>query len=159
PDGKSIAYSASWNGAPLRIFLKRGDEKDAAPLDLPSANLLAVSPRAELAVALQCDTTHNGTCRGTLANASLSGRAPHQLAENVQAAHFSPAGSALAIVRDVAGGARLELPPGRVLRETGGHFSCPRLSPAGDRIAVFEHPDRGDDRGHVALVDLEGKAR
>src|SRR5262249_31181392 len=126
PDGKSFAYSASWNGAPLRIFLKRGDGQDASPLDLPSSNLLAVSPSSELAVALQCEATHNGTCRGTLARASLSGGAPHELAEDVQQADFAPDGAALVIVRDVAGGARLELPPGRILSETGGHFSCPR---------------------------------
>jgi dipeptidyl aminopeptidase/acylaminoacyl peptidase len=159
PDGTSILYSASWNGEPLRIYQMKPGGPDAAPLPLPSANLLAVSPSSELAVALACETTHNGVCRGTLATASLAGGAPHEVAENVQDADYAAGGSSLAIVRDVAGGARLELPPGRVLRETGGHFSSPRVSPAQDAIALFEHPDRGDDRGHVALVDFHGKTR
>src|ERR1700724_2936201 len=63
----------------------------------------------------------------------------------------------LANVRGVAGKARIEYPPGKVLYETSGHVSYARLSPKGDRIAFLDHPFALDDAGTVAAIDLAGK--
>jgi Tol biopolymer transport system component len=57
----------------------------------------------------------------------------------------------------VQGEVRLEYPIGKVLYETSGWISHIRISPKGDRIAFFDHPLRGDDRGSVADIDLQGK--
>src|SRR5262249_6099356 len=45
----------------------------------------------------------------------------------------------------------------KVLRETRGYFSHLRISPRNDRIAFLEHSIFGDDRGVVAVSDLNGK--
>jgi hypothetical protein len=82
------------------------------------------------------------------------------VAVDVQQADFAKDGS-LAIVRDLVAErrSRLEFPIGKVLYETTGHVSCPRVAPDGRSVAFFDHPVRGDDQGFVALVDLAGKKK
>jgi Tol biopolymer transport system component len=60
------------------------------------------------------------------------------------------------VVRDVAGQNRLEYPIGKVLYKTAGWISHPRISPDGKWIAFLDHPQRRDDEGFVAVVDLAG---
>lgn len=55
-------------------------------------------------------------------------------------------------------GFRIEYPIGRTLYESNGWFSHLRFSPAGDRLAFFEHPFFGDNNGHVRAIDLAGHA-
>jgi Tol biopolymer transport system component len=74
----------------------------------------------------------------------------------VRQADWSPDGSQLAIIREVEGKDRLEYPIGNVLYEVSGNLSDLRISPNGERIAVFEHPQKGDDRGSVNIIDLDG---
>ena len=158
PDGRSVVYAAAWDGSPLKVYLKAPESPDALPIDLPSANVLAVSSTGELAIALDCRFSQNGVCRGTLARVGLTGGSPREIAEGVEHADFAKDGE-LAIVRDLPGPAksRLEFPVGKLLYETIGHVSFPRVSPDGKRIAFFDHPFRGDDAGFVAVVDLAGK--
>ena len=52
---------------------------------------------------------------------------------------------------------RLEFPAGKVLYETAGWISHPRISPTGDEVAFLDHPVFGDDRGSVAIVDRTGR--
>jgi WD40 repeat protein len=160
PDGRTLVYAAAWDGGPLRLYRKDPENPDALALDLPSANLLAVSPAGELAIALDCRASHAGVCKGTLARVPLTGGSPREVAEGVQQADYASSGE-LAIVRDMpqVAKSRLEFPPGKVLYETDGHVSFPRLSPDGRRIAFFDHPFSGDDQGSVAVVDVEGKKR
>ena len=49
----------------------------------------------------------------------------------------------LAVVRDVGGRNRLEYPIGKVLYETGGWISHPRISPKGDMVAFLDHSAAG----------------
>jgi sugar lactone lactonase YvrE len=46
-----------------------------------------------------------------------------------------------------------------VLYETIGWISHIRVFPREDAIAFMEHPFRADDRGTVAVVDLNGNKR
>jgi eukaryotic-like serine/threonine-protein kinase len=113
-----------------------------------------------MALALDCRPSgRTGLCRGTLARAPLTGSSPREILHDVLQADWTPDGSDLAVVLDVAGASRLEFPPGKVLYETQGHVSYPRFSPKGDLIAFFDHPLPGDDRGSLALIDLAGKRR
>jgi dipeptidyl aminopeptidase/acylaminoacyl peptidase len=89
----------------------------------------------------------------------LAGGAPRELLENVQWAVWAPDGSGLAVVRDVGGRNRLEYPIGKVLYETGGWISHPRISPKGDMVAYLDHSLQGDDSGSVAVVDLSGNRK
>jgi dipeptidyl aminopeptidase/acylaminoacyl peptidase len=160
PDGKTVVYSAAWEGLPQAVFQQSVGAPDSLALALPSASLLAVSPRtSELAIALGCRKNHTGTCAGTLATAPMSGAAPREMRERVQQADWAPDGQAVALVHDDGSMARLEFPAGKVLYETDGHISFPRVSPRGDRIAFFDHPSRDADDASVAVVDLAGKRR
>jgi len=157
PDGQTIIYSASWDGTPLRLSLKHPSSPDSLPLELPSANLLSISPSGEMAIATDCRSNHPGVCSGRLARAALTGGAPRDVAEGIQEADWAPDGATMMVVRDVGGKSRIELPLGKVLYETTGHVSYARLSPKGDRIAFLDHPFALDDAGTVAMIDLAGK--
>jgi Tol biopolymer transport system component/predicted Ser/Thr protein kinase len=157
PDGQTIVYSAAWDDGPLKLYLKHPSSPDSLPLEIPSANLLGISPSGEMAIAVGCRSNHPGVCRGTLARAALTGGAPRDVAEGIQDADWAPDGQSLLVVRDVGGKARIEFPMGKVLYETSGHVSYARLSPRADRIAFLDHPFPADDAGTVAVIDLEGR--
>ncbi|HEY6146295.1 MAG TPA: protein kinase [Thermoanaerobaculia bacterium] len=157
PDGQTIVYSVSWDGTPLKLFLKHPSSPDSLPLALPSANLLGISPTGEMAIALDCRSNHPGVCAGTLARAALTGGSPRGVAEGIQETDWAADGEKFLVVRDVDGKGRIEYPLGKVLYQTSGHISYARLSPRGDRIAFLDHPFPLDDAGTVAVIDLEGK--
>ncbi len=159
PDGESVVYSAAWDGNAPRLFLKRRDSPDEVPIALPSADILSISRSGEMAIALDCRWTHNGVCSGALARAPMTAGAARPVADNVQQADWSPDGDGLVVARDLGGRGRIEFPVGKVLYETAGHTSYPRLSPKGDRVAFLDHPFKVDDRGSVAVMDLAGHKR
>jgi hypothetical protein len=100
PDGRAVIYAAAWDGGPLKVYLKQPESLDALSLDLPSANVLAVSPTGELAIAIDCQASHNGVCRGTLARVPMTGGSPREVAIDVQQADYARDGS-LANVREL----------------------------------------------------------
>ena len=157
PDGHNVIYSASWDGAPVEIFSTDVKFSGTRSLGLPGAGLLAVSSSGEMAVLQASDPHFMFTLRGTLGQVPLTGGSPRQIAENVEWADWAPDGKSLAIVRDMAGRERLEFPIGRVLYETTGWISHPRISPKGDQVAFLDHPTDMDDRGVVSVVDLAGQ--
>jgi serine/threonine protein kinase len=157
PEGKSIVYSAAWNGKPVQIFSTMGDSLLAQQLSLNDANLLAVSPNNELAVVLH--GTQDGqmqTVGGMLARAPLAGGSPKELLSDVAWADFDPSGN-LAVVHYVEGHSRLEFPIGTVLHQTTGWISDIRFSPRGDKIAFMNHPALWDNKGTVAIADLSSR--
>jgi hypothetical protein len=156
-DGETVIYSAAWDGGPVQVYMKRVDATDSVPLPLPPAQVQAISRTGEIALLLRPRWAHNGTWRGVLAVAPMFGGAPRELEEDIHGADFSPSGRDLAVTRDLAGRGRLEFPIGRPLYENSGHVSFPRVSPRGDRVAFLDHPFELDDRGAVAVVDLEGR--
>jgi eukaryotic-like serine/threonine-protein kinase len=156
PDGKTILYSDAPVGNAPEIFSLRPGFPGSSSLGLHNVHLLAVSSQGELAVLTHARYVAHSFCEGTLARMPLLGGAPREIVDHVREADWSPDGSALAIIRDVDGTDRLEYPIGTVLYEAGGYLSNPRFSPRGDKIAFFEHPVQWDDRGLVAVVDLQG---
>jgi len=159
PDGQTIVYSARFGGQPWEVFSTRVDSPESRSLGLPSASLLSVSSSGELAVQIG-SRSHVGWERtGTLARVPLAGGAPREVLEDVEEADWAPDGRSLAIVRDVGGRRRLEFPIDRVLYETAGYISNPRVSPHGDQIAFLDHQWRGDNAGSVAVVDLAGRKK
>jgi hypothetical protein len=158
PDGRTILYSASWDGKPPALFIKRPENPDALPLELPSAGLLAVSPSGELAIQLNPRWSGYYHSRGTLARVALSGGAPREVAEDITQVDWGPDGRLVA-AREVSGKRRLEFPLGKVLYETTGFLVSPRFSPRGDLIAFIDFPFRGGPSGSIAVVDLAGRKR
>ena len=157
-DGKTVLYSAAWDGGATEIHLGRTDGQDSRPFGLKGADVLAVAPSGDVAVVLGAKRSGAFTRVGMLARAGATGGgAPREILENVEFADFPPDGRDLAVVRLVSGRRRLEYPVGKALVETTGWIGEPRFSPRGDRIAFLDHPVDGDDGGAVALVDLAGK--
>jgi len=157
PDGKTVIYSAAWEGKPLSLFSTRPESPQSRELDPPGADVLAISSTGEMALELKARPSEGFLYSGTLARVPLGGGAPRELLENVEFADWSPDGSSLAIAHDVAGRKRLEFPPGKVLYEADGWIGHLRVSPKGDLVAFLDHPQHRDDGGSVATVDLAGK--
>ena len=155
--GDTIVYSAATSDNTPQIFAVRPDYPEPQAIGPRGVTLLAVSSKRELAVLLNAHYLWYRLFTGTLARMTLSGGAPREIEENVRQADWSPDGSQLAVIREVAGKVRLEYPIGHVLREVSGSLSDLRFSPKGDSIAFFEHPRKLDDRGSVNIVDLAGK--
>jgi Periplasmic component of the Tol biopolymer transport system len=160
PDGQMIVYAASWDGAQKpQLYSVRAESPESLRLALPSGQVESVSRSGEMLILnlLQFST---GYARiGTLSEAPLSGSAPRDLLEDVGNADWSPDGSAIAVVRAPQWRYRLEFPTGKVLYETTGWISYPRISPKADAVAFLDHPVFGDDRGSVAVVDRSGKKK
>ena len=159
PDGQTVVYSAAWEGRPVEVFTTRVGTPEARPVGVAGAEILGISSTGETALLLGSQQTRSQVFSGTLARMPLVGGAPREVLENVQWADWSPDGTQLAVVRDVAGRNRLEYPVGKVLYETGGWISHPRISRHGDMIAFLDHPIQGDSIAGVSVVDLNGKKR
>ena len=159
PDGRTVVYSAAWEGNPPEIFTTRPEGPESRSLNLASASLLAVSSKGEMAVLLGVHPTSQFERNGTLARVPLEGGSPREVVQDAEFADWTPDGANLLVVREAEGRDRLEFPLGKLLYETGGWIGHPRLSPRGDQIAFFDHPDRGDDIGSLAISDLAGHRR
>jgi len=161
PDGQTVVYSASWDGNPFEVYTSTPGSPESRALGVPAAlesSAIAVSSTGELAVAVP--RLENGALAGTtLARVPLGGGAPRPVVEDVLAADWSRDGRSLAVSREVKGRVRLEFPVGKVLFESSGSVSYPRISPLGDRIAFIDRPIYERPQGRVMLVDLAGGAK
>ena len=159
PNGQSVVYGASWEGSPTDLFITSPESPQSRSLNLSGAALLAISSSGEIAVSMDSRPSGVYAQVGTLARVPLNGGSPRAVLENVQWADWSPDGENLAIVRDVNGRNRLEFPIGKVLYETSGWISHPRVSRKGDLVAFADHPLPGDDGGSLRVVDLSANVK
>ena len=158
-DGSTVLYGALWDGQPCRTYSTRIENPESRALELPDANLLAVSSTGELAVSLGANLDGVFTY-GTLARVPMEGGAPRALVEKVKFADWSPDGSELAVVRNVDGVDQLEFPLGNVLfrpgRADGTGLGFVRVAPDGKRVALIHYLDPLSLDGRVCLVDRAG---
>lgn len=156
PDGQTILFGALWDGEQCRVYTARVDGPESSALELPDANILAISSSGEVALALGAHRLGTITY-GTLARVPMGGGTPRELIADVKFADWSPDGSSLAVIRGVGGRDRLEYPLGTVLAEPaeGEHtgLGFPRVSPDGSRVAFIQYLSPGSLRGRVAVVD------
>jgi hypothetical protein len=150
-DGKTVVYSAFWDGNPPEIFTTRVESPESRSLGLPPAELASVSSKGELAILLKAPGDFSDATTGTLARVPLSGGEPRKILEDVLGADWSPDGRELAVVRRVRGEFQLEYPIGNVLVRP---FSASgiRVSPGGDRVAAIR-----DDWDAIVLYDRAGR--
>jgi len=159
PDGRTVVYSAAWDGKPVELFSALPGSPESRSLGMPGSVILGISPGSEMALAV--DAHFRIPYEGTLARAPLAGGAPRELLEHVTDADWSRDGSQLAVVR-AADGWQLEYPIGTVLYKAPPNtwISHPRISPRGDAVAFLDHnANLGDTQGSVAIVDTAGKKR
>jgi serine/threonine protein kinase len=159
PDGQSILFSAAWNGDPKQqIYTTRTDALMSRPIDLLDSQVLSISSKGEMAIRQKNDGGNFPV--GMLSVVPLTGGAPRDLLGDVIDSSWSPDGGTLAAVHVVGGDNRLEYPIGKMIHSTStGNISDVAISPDGKLIAFFDHPNGGDTRGYVAVVDLSGNVK
>ena len=155
PDGNLI-YGASLDGKAPELYFAQSGSVESRPIGMPATNILAVAPNGELAVQSNPRSSQSFAYSGMLARAPQTGGAPRPIAEAVEYADWAPDGS-MAVVRRVGGKVRLEYPLGKILYESAGWISHPRISPDGTQVAFLDHPYPRDDGGSVAVVDKSGQ--
>ena len=157
PDGRTIIYSAAWDGKPAELFSVRTDSVESRPLGIPNADILSISSKGELAILLKKEFLATTSGAGTLARVPLGGGAPREVEEDVKFADWSPDGSELASIPVRSGEkSRLEYPIGKTLYETTNGLGYVRVSPRGDLVAFIEATSTG---GFVVVADRGGKTR
>ena len=159
PDGKTIFYSAAWEGKPPQIFSTRLDSTESTALPFPSANLLSVSNSGKLALLVS-----HGNDPAAIAEVSMAGGAPRELvAADLPGplqfarttADWAPGEDRLAVIRN----GQLEFPVGKVLLPASQpeEIGELRFSPDGSQIAFVRY--MGPKAFALGVVDRAGKAR
>jgi eukaryotic-like serine/threonine-protein kinase len=156
PNGQSVVYGAAWEGKPTELFITGPESPQSRSLQRHGEELMSISSTSDIALLTNVNVTGTYTQSGTLARMPINGGDPREILEGVQWADWSPDGKQLAIVRDMGGKNRLEFPIGKVIHESPGWISNPRVSPDGDRVAFIEHPQPGDDSGGVHVINRQG---
>jgi Tol biopolymer transport system component len=160
PDGQTVIYSAAWEGAPSDIYTGRTDSLGERPMGFEKAELLGISSAGEMAIRTNTIPMGGFARRGLLSIVPTAGGAPRPIIEDIEDMDWSADGKQMALVRFVPDKDlwRLEYPAGKVLIEGSNWVSTPRISPDGKHIAFYDHGNAtGDDRGAVAVVDMNGK--
>ena len=159
PDGNTVVYGAAWEGEPVEIFAARADSPESRPLQLRDADVASISSSGEMLVLLHPHEYIYWERVGTLARVPLAGGTPREILQDVNEADWSPDGSSMAVVRDVANRSQLEYPVGKVLFATNGWITNARVAPDGRSVAFIHHPIRPDDGGEIDVVDQQGHVR
>jgi Tol biopolymer transport system component len=158
PDGQTIIYGAAWGDRPVEIFLARAGSPESRPLGIANASLLSISPSGELAILMKRKNLFGTTGSGTLARVPMTGGAPREVLEEVEAADWAPDGATFAVLLSRNGRTVLEFPIGRPIHESSVGLEMPRVSPDGRSVAVIERGG-GGPQDAILLVDAQGKSR
>jgi hypothetical protein len=156
PDGRSIYYSASWNGEPVQLYSTLPDAPESRPLNLGNSTLFAVSA-SQLAISAGCKDRYIGLCQGTLGLVPLAGGTPREVADSVLAADWSADGSEMALILEIEGKYRVEFPRGKRLYESTHPLGYLRIASHGNAVAFVEFSSVDGDAGWVIAVDRNGK--
>ena len=156
PDGKTVFYTAAWDGRLREIFETRPGFLTSRAVGLRQTNLLSISKSGTMAVALGRDSIGSVEW-GTLAEVPITGGMPRRVLDDVVAADWSPDGQALAVLHRVGSKVQLEMPPRHVLYQTAGSLGQVRVSPTGKWLAFVENPVPRDTRGRVIIMDATGR--
>ncbi len=159
PDGKTVVYSAAWEGKPLDLFNTRPESPQSQEMEPKGAEVLAISSSGEMLLSLDSRPRDAFLYSGTLARVPLVGGAPREILDNVEWADWGPDANSLAVVHEVNGRKRLEFPLGKTIYEADGWIGNLRVSPKGDLVAFIDHPQPRDDGGSIFVVDTAGKKK
>ncbi len=141
PDGHTVFYAANWDGAEkAQLFSTRTENPGSTLLDLTGRWVESISRSGEMLILTDVLTSTGYAHRGVLQTAPLSGGAARDLFEDVVDASWAPDGQSIALVRAPGWRHRLEFPAGKVVYETAGWVTHPRVSPKGDFVAFLGPP-------------------
>jgi len=158
PDGQTIVFSAAWGGEPIRLHVKRLSDPEELTFGPAHTQLLGISPAAELLVLLNRRLVSSPwSPTGTLGRLPLTGGAPREILDGVEAGDWLGRSDEIALVRDTGTTRRLELPAGHVLYETSAWLSDLRLAPDARNAAFVEHPLRESGAGQLVVIDRAGR--
>ena len=155
--GRTIVYSASWDGNPFRVYSTQRQSPESRDLGIANARVLAVSRSDEVALGLT--PLWGPSVPGTLARSPVSGGTPRELTNDIAAADWTSDGKQMAVVRVRPGYQQLEFPIGHVLYQTTGSIGNPRISPKANLIAFLDQPLGVGGVGSVATVDMKGSRK
>jgi eukaryotic-like serine/threonine-protein kinase len=155
-DGRTVVYSAAFDGNSLRVFSTRVENPESGSIPLPDSELAAVSSRAELLVQPDRTLVPYGRWPTNLARVPLAGGTPRVIAANVQSADWGPDGDSVALIRQVGDHRQLEYPAGKVLVQSQSLPFSPRVSRDGALVAYYTDSSAGNS---VAVVDRLGKTK
>ena len=160
PDGKTILFTALWNGRDPEVFETRPGFPEARPVGLPGTGVVSISKRGMLAVLVDRSGPY-WPYASTLAEVPIVGGTPRRLLTDILDAAWAPDGKTLVVAHVVEGRTRLEMPPGRVLRESSG-ILAPSVSPDGRYVAFLELGTGGPGNtwaSRVVIVDTIGRIK
>ena len=155
PDGQTIVYGANWEGTPAELFSTRFDGTDSRSVGLPSAQILSISSKGEMAISLHAAPYTAFVMKGTLARVPLVGGAPREVLDSVEWADWGPDGESFAVIRPNPGGNHLEYPIDNTIYSPEAWVSHVRFSPNGEYLALADHVPGGDD-GRIVIIDKRG---
>jgi len=163
PDGKTVVYSARWQGRDPAVFTIQPGTPESRALGMENTSLHAVSPSLELAVQ-RAPRLWYGTFTGRLARVPLNGGGARDIQPDIHRADWNSATGALVTVHPEESGWRLESPPGALLHQSVGMLDFPKASRDGKTIAVWENKITSGwsmypDAGRIQLVEGAGKIR
>jgi hypothetical protein len=162
PGSEDILYSASWQGAPHQLFSVRAGVPESHSIGLTDAQILSVSPAGDVAILSKPIALNLFAYVGTIARSTVAGSPPRGMLPAAFEADWHPSTNQLLVTVPDGLGTRLEFPKGHLLyRRAVGSLRFPRFSPRGDLIAFADRPSavRGDTRGSLCVVDLNGRVR
>ena len=148
PDGRTIFYSAAWEGKPLEVFATQLGSVESRPLGV--AGFVVGVVQDEIAVLQD---------KGTLVKVPMGGGVPRAFLNDLNWAFSASDGSALGVVRRTSGRQRVEFPVGKALYETPGAVDFPRVSRGNERVAFVSKPTAGFTSGRIAVVEANGSER
>jgi hypothetical protein len=148
-DGKTIIYSAAWDGKPYEMFSTQESSPESRALGLTDSQVESISKNGEMLILRN----------GTLARVSVSGGAPRDVAEGVRFAGWAPDGTSCAVVRTGGVGEVVEFPVGKKIYETPGNIRAMRVEPQSGLIAVADAPLAGDSSSRLVVMDANGHVK
>jgi dipeptidyl aminopeptidase/acylaminoacyl peptidase len=157
PDGRTVVYSAAWDGKPPEVFSARVESPVPRPFGFPPGGIQSVSPSGDLALLRSRQGNVGWPKLGTLARVPFAGGAPRDVLDDVASADWAPDGS-LCVLRRVGAEMQVDWPIGTVLYRSPGipHANGVRVSPRGD-VAVFAEPTSSGPA--LRLTDRGGRVR
>jgi eukaryotic-like serine/threonine-protein kinase len=130
-DGSTVVYGAQWTDEPRRFYATVLTTGETRSLDIPDgAEVVSLSSKGEMALLVPVPGH-----APTLSRKPLSGGAPREVLQDVQAADWAPDGETLAVVRSNGARSRIDFPIGTTIFDEPAALYRIEVSPDGQRAA------------------------